>query len=66
VNFDLLCRHIPDTVMKLDSGTAGQRNREFFAMTDPNQFMICEKVLKTLEEENFKTRVASPAQDLAN
>jgi len=49
-------RHIPDAVMRLDSGTAGQRNRQFFAMTDPNQFLICEKVLRTLEEDAFTTR----------
>jgi hypothetical protein len=44
-------RHVPDTMMKLETGTAGKRNREFFAMTDPNQFLICEKVLRTLEED---------------
>jgi hypothetical protein len=48
-------------MMRLDSGTAGQRNREFFAMTDPNQFLICEKVLRTFEEDAFKNRVGSPS-----
>jgi len=46
--------------MKLETGTAGKRNREFFAMTDPNQFLICEKVLRTLEDDAFQTRVESP------
>jgi hypothetical protein len=54
-------RHVPDTMMKLETGTAGKRNREFFAMTDPNQFLICEKVLRTLEEDALQTRVESPA-----
>ena len=38
--------------MKEESNAPGMRNRQFFAQTDPNQFMICEKVLRTLEDEN--------------
>ena len=42
---------MPDTVMKEESQAPGDRTRKFFAQTDPNQFMICEKVLRTLDDE---------------
>ncbi len=48
--------------MHLDSGDAGKGNRTFFAQTDPNQFLICEKALRTLEENptHVKTQPTSP------
>jgi hypothetical protein len=46
--------------MKLETGTADKWNRVFFAMTDPNQFLICEKVLWILEDDAFQMRVESP------
>ena len=46
--------------MKLETGTAIKWNRELFAMTDPNQFLICEKVLWILEDDAFQMNVESP------
>jgi hypothetical protein len=42
---DALRTHKPDTFMRPETGAAGARTRAFFAQTDPNQFLICEKVL---------------------
>ncbi|TNV82030.1 hypothetical protein FGO68_gene16144 [Halteria grandinella] len=48
---DALRTHMPDTIMRPETGTAGTITRSFFSQTQPNQFIICEKVLPTLEED---------------